>query len=158
MMHKKLVTLAITLTLVSSLAQAFTIAYPSKHALKKADHIVSLAITTAFGAAVIVNQYGCSDWKERLFNTSLVLAGTNSIINGMALKHERSVAAILKLLVPVSFAGGYRVHTLADKNSVLDDVAVIAMTGGLAGNAIKNIWDIYSLAKYSQSESTQHDA
>jgi hypothetical protein len=160
MMHKKLLTLALALTFVSSLTQALTVTYPSKNALKKADHIVSLAITTMVGAAVIADRYNYGGWKVRLLGTSLVLAGTNSIINGMALKHERSVAALLKLLLPVSFLGGFGLLELADhyRDRVLHNAAAVVFMGGLAGNAIKNIWDVYSLIKYNQTESTQHDA
>jgi hypothetical protein len=135
-----------------------TISYPAKSVLKRADHIVSLAITTMIGAAIIADRYNYGGWKARLLGTSLVLAGTNSIINGMALKHERSVAAILKLLLPVSIVGGYRVYKLADKDSTLEDAGFCAMIAGLGINGIKNSWDMYSLIKYNQSESTQHDA
>lgn len=157
MMHKKLLTLALALTLVSSITQALTVTYPTKRILKKADHIASLATTVTLMSAFIADKYNHGLADSILLAPYGIVLTAQSIINGMALKHDRSVAAMLKFLLPVGTFAGWIAFIKADNNADLEDMGFWMLVGGIAGNGVKNIWDIYSLAKHDQSESIQHD-
>lgn len=159
MIHKTIWLPVLTLAFCAvNTMQAIT--YPTKIALKKADHITSLAITATIGSLAIAKKYDCFRWAQGSWRAFVGAVFANIVINGMALKHERSVATLLKFLLPTSILGGLTVfENVKNKdNEVLKDVAFCTMIGGMIGNGVKNVWDVYSLVNHNQSESTQHDA
>ena len=139
-------------------AQAIAINYPSKKTLQKADHILSLAMTAALCSVVIARD---KELSRLLMKMGFGVIGVNIIANALMLKHEKSAAVAVKVLLPATiFAGSVSFLIAVDENAVDKEVKfrlfLVAFLG-FAVNGIKNIWDIYSLARSEQSEGIQHD-
>lgn len=154
MIHKKLLTLVLALTLTSSVTQVFTVTYPSKRILKKADHIASLATTVTFISTLIAYENKSQTWGDRLLTVYMSSLGVQGIINGMALKHERSIATILKCVLPLGTIGGWTADLTATGGTAQEYVGFHMGLAGAGINGIKNIWDIYSLVQMHQNENT----
>lgn len=149
MMYKKSCIIALALTLISSTAQAWTPAYPTKHALKKADHVTSLIMTGTFVSAMILKTQAFKRCTSVALVAFIAATSANVVINGMALKYEKSPAAILKLLLPATIVGEIcgMIGRIGKKKRLLNAMAISIILNGL-----KNFWDVYSLVRPQQTE------
>lgn len=150
----KAVRLSLFVLAVCMMGDTQTISYPARSALKKADHVLSLATTAACVTALFSKEQSLLEDLGLVCATASMTA--NTVVNGMALKYDKK-GATLRLLLPMSIMGGF-CGLWASKNKQLEKIAENAMIAGFLSNCVKNIWDVYSLVKHNQSESTQHDA
>lgn len=119
------------------------IAYPRQAALKKLDHIVSLTIT-----ASSILFLGAGDCKGLENLSEIGMEGgmiMNMIINGLALKYDKSPKACLKFLLPsIGIMARVGDDWFAQNNQEHDCFEIAALST-LAVYWVKSIWDIRGL-------------
>lgn len=124
------------------------IAYPRKTTLKKLDHVTSLAITAS---SILFMMAGDCEWLENLGEIALDGGmAMHALINGLALKYDKSPTAFLKLLLPslgIIARVGDTYCTPQEVNPNNDDISPFEVIGisTLVVYWVKSIWDIRAL-------------
>lgn len=142
---------------IALMMSASVIAYPRKATLKKLDHIVSISITTS---SILFMMASDCKWLEGLSEVTLDGGmAMHALINGLALKYDKSPTAFLKLFLPslgiIARVGDVyytppQVDPYDDQFSLFEAVGITT----LVTYWVKSIWDIRALRCKEQADET----